>query len=56
LTSVNFIEYCAWAQNDEDYFIQHGNFSYLGLTEVQKTKINSALGNKKSAIKFLISK
>jgi hypothetical protein len=56
MTSVNHKKDFVWAQNDEDYFIQHSDFKYLPLSEVQKTKINSALGNKKSAIQFLSPK
>jgi hypothetical protein len=36
-----------WAEADEDYFIQHSKHKYLALTEIQKAKINSALGLKK---------
>ena len=45
-----------WAKDDEDYFIQHSDFKYLPLSEVQKTKINSALGLSKSAIQYLSPK
>ncbi len=46
----------AWAEKDEDYFIQHSRFKYLPLTEVQKTKINSALGLKQSPLTYLSPK
>jgi hypothetical protein len=45
-----------WAEGDEDYFIQHSDYKYLPLSEVQKTKINSALGFKKTAAEFLSPK
>lgn len=44
------------SESDEDYYLQHTNFKYLPLSEVQKTKINSALGNGNSAEKFLSPK
>jgi hypothetical protein len=56
MISIKSKEDFIWAQNDEDYFIQHSNYKYVPLSEVQKTKINSALGNKKSAIQFLSPK
>lgn len=42
-----------WAQNDEDYYLQHTDYKYLPLTPLQRTKINSALGNRKSGVKYL---
>lgn len=42
-----------WAQNDEDYYLQHTDYKYLPLTPLQRTKINSALGNRKSGIEYL---
>lgn len=42
-----------WSSNDEDYFLQHSDYKYLPLSEVQKTKINSALGQKKSPLEYL---
>ncbi len=42
-----------WSSNDEDYFIQHSYYKYLPLSEVQKTKINSALGLKESPLEYL---
>jgi len=45
-----------WSQKDEDYFIQHSSLKYLPLTEVQKTKINSALGHRVSPSKYLSPK
>lgn len=41
---------------DLNYYLQHSNYKYLPLTELQKTKINSALGNNKSATKYLSPK
>ena len=44
------------ASNDEDYFLQHTDYKYLPLTPLQRTKINSAIGNRKSAEKYLSPK
>ena len=41
------------ASNDLHYYLQHTDYKYLPLTEVQKTKINSALGNQKATHLFL---
>ena len=41
------------ASNDLHYYLQHNDYKYLPLTEVQKTKINSALGNQKATHLFL---
>ncbi|MDC8003600.1 VPGUxxT family thioredoxin-like (seleno)protein, type 2 [Aureisphaera galaxeae] len=45
-----------WSPRDEDYFIQHSRFKHVPLTEVQKTKINSALGLKQNPQKYLSPK
>jgi len=45
-----------WAEKDEDYYIQHSRFKYLPLSEIQKTKINSALGFRKGAQQYLSPK
>ncbi|MEM7085713.1 MAG: VPGUxxT family thioredoxin-like (seleno)protein, type 2, partial [Bacteroidota bacterium] len=45
-----------WAEKDEDYYLQHSRFKYLPLSEVQKTKINSALGSRKNAQRYLSPK
>lgn len=42
-----------WAEKDEDYYLQRSSFKYLPLSEIQKTKINSALGQGKPAVQFL---
>ncbi len=44
------------SESDEDYYLQHTNYKYLPLSEVQKTKINSALGNGETAEVFLSPK
>ncbi len=44
------------ATNDEDYYLRHTDYKYLPLTVMQRTKINSALGNRKSAEKYLSPK
>lgn len=41
------------ANNDEDYYLRHTNYKYLPLSNLQKTKINAALGNRKNAAVFL---
>ena len=46
----------AWSEKDEDYYIQHSQFKYLPLSEVQKTKINSALGSRQDAQRYLSPK
>lgn len=45
-----------WAEKDEDYYIQHSRFKYLPLSEIQKTKINSALGFRRGAQQYLSPK
>ena len=45
-----------WAEQDEDYYIQHSRFKYLPLSEIQKTKINSALGFRQDAQQYLSPK
>jgi len=45
-----------WAEKDEDYYLQHSRFKYLPLSEIQKTKINSALGFRKNAQQYLSPK
>ncbi len=42
-----------WAEKDEDYYLQNSQLKYLPLSNVQKTKINSALGNRKSPLPYL---
>ena len=41
------------ASNDVHYYLLHTDYKYLPLTEVQKTKINSTLGNQKATQVFL---
>lgn len=41
---------------DKNYYLQLSKYAYLPLTEIQKTKINSALGLKQSAEKLLSPK
>lgn len=41
------------ANNDVHYYLKHSNYKYIPLTEIQKTKINSALGSGYSAKSFL---
>jgi len=44
------------SSKDEDYYLQHTNYKYLPLSPLQRTKINSALGNRKSAKHYLSPK
>ena len=44
------------ATSDEDYFLRHTDYKYLPLTPLQRTKINSALGNRESGIEYLSPK
>lgn len=48
--------YFTWAKKDEDYYLQHSQLIYLPLSRVQKTKVNSALGNGQSPLPFLSPK
>ncbi|GGG11160.1 hypothetical protein GCM10011344_09840 [Dokdonia pacifica] len=41
------------ARNDEDYYLRHTLYKYLPLSNLQKTKINSALGKRKDATVYL---
>jgi len=41
------------SSNDLHYYLQRTDYIYLPLTELQKTKINSSLGNNKSGEKYL---
>jgi hypothetical protein len=45
-----------WSEKDEDYYLQHSQLKYLPLSQVQKTKINSALGNSQSPLPYLSPK
>lgn len=38
---------------DEDYYLQHSNYRFLPLSPLQRTLINSALGNRKDAQSYL---
>lgn len=44
------------ASNDVKYYLKHTNYKFLPLTELQKTKINSALGHGMSPDKYLSPK
>ena len=37
-----------WSEKDEDYYIQHSKYASIPLSSLQRTKINSALGNGKN--------
>lgn len=45
-----------WSESDEDYYLQHSRFKYVPLSEMQKTKINSALGKKEAVLQYLSPK
>ena len=45
-----------WSEKDEDYYLQHSKLKFLPLSQVQKTKINSALGNGTSPLLYLSPK
>lgn len=45
-----------WSKKDEDYYLQHSKLKYLPLSEIQKTKINSALGHQLSPLTYLSPK
>lgn len=42
-----------FSEKDTKYQLQHSNFKYLPLSELQRTKINSALGSGEDAKKYL---
>ena len=44
------------AKNDVKYYLRHTNYKYLPLTELQKIKVNSAIGNGQSAERYLSPK
>ena len=44
------------ATNDVHYYLKNSKYKYIPLTELQKTKINSALGNRNSPERYLSPK
>ena len=44
------------ATSDVHYYFSHSNYKYLPLSELQKTKINSAIGSRQSGKKYLSPK
>lgn len=44
------------SQKDHLYYLKNSNYKFLPLSELQKTKINSALGKRKSAVNLLSPK
>jgi len=56
MSPVNSKNKFKWAEKDEDYYLQHSQLKFLPLSQVQKTKINSALGNRKSPLPYLSPK
>ncbi len=53
--SVSAANY-SFAKKDHLYYLQHSDYRYIPLSNLQKTKINSALGNNTDAIQFLSPK
>jgi hypothetical protein len=45
-----------WSEKDEDYYLQHSKYKYLPLSPLQRTKINSAVGNGQNPEKYLSPK
>lgn len=52
-TPINFSNSYRPATDDEDYYLRHTAYKYLPLSNLQKTKINSALGNRKDPSIYL---
>lgn len=52
-TPVDFSKSYRPASNDEDYYLRHTDYKYLPLSNLQKTKINTALGNRKNPSVYL---
>ncbi len=52
-TPMDFSSSYRPASNDEDYYLRHTDYKYLPLTNLQKTKINSALGNRQNPSTYL---
>lgn len=52
-TPVDFSISYRPATNDEDYYLRRTDYKYLPLSDLQKTKINSALGNRKNPAVYL---
>lgn len=50
---LNSIEKFRLSPNDLHYYLQHSDYRFIPLTDLQKTKINSTLGDNKSAEKYL---
>ncbi|MFS4467617.1 VPGUxxT family thioredoxin-like (seleno)protein, type 2 [Maribacter sp. 2210JD10-5] len=44
------------AKNDIHYYLRHTDYRYIPLTELQQTKINSALGSRRSGYEYLSPK
>ncbi len=45
-----------WSEKDEDYYLQHSKFKNIPLSPLQRTKINSALGNRQNPKVYLSPK
>lgn len=52
-TPVDFSASYRPATSDEDYYLRHTDYKYLPLSNLQKTKINSALGNRQNPSIYL---
>lgn len=45
-----------WSEKDEDYYLQHSKYKTIPLSPLQRTKVNSALGNNQNPSKYLSPK
>ncbi len=52
-TPIDFDTSYRPASNDEDYYLRNTDYKYLPLSNLQKTKINAALGKRQSASIYL---
>jgi hypothetical protein len=52
-TPIDFDKSYRPASNDEDYYLRRTDYKYLPLSDLQKTKINTALGNRKNPAMYL---
>lgn len=44
------------AKKDEDYYLQRSNYRFIPLSKLQRTKINSAIGNRENPAQYLSPK
>lgn len=53
MTSIKQSSSYRWAQDDEDYYLNHTDFKYMPLSQLQRTRINTAIGNGKDGLQYL---